>query len=96
MNSSFRLVETDFLSSGNSILLFRALLKFWKFGGGNYFKKNYSRKLFYIVEINFFHFLDIFASESYFSSRGNVFLNEFFILYGGDGFLSGGNCFFFI
>ena len=36
-NSSFRLVETDFLSSGNSILSFKALLKFWKFWGNNCF-----------------------------------------------------------
>ena len=27
-------------ASGNSILLFRALLKFLKFGGSNFFKKN--------------------------------------------------------
>ena len=35
----------------------------------------------------FFHFSDTPASESYFLSSGNVFLNEFFILYRGDGFL---------
>ena len=33
MNSSFRLVKTDFMSSGKSIFLFRALLKLLKFGG---------------------------------------------------------------
>ena len=39
-NSSFRLVETNFLSSRNSIVLFRALLKILKFGGSNLFKRN--------------------------------------------------------
>ena len=34
-----------------------------------------------------FSFLDTPASESYFLSSENVFLNEFFIPYGGDGFL---------
>ena len=32
-NSSFRLVKMDFMSSGKSIFLFRALLKLLKFGG---------------------------------------------------------------
>ena len=35
--SPFQLVETDFLFSGNSILLFITLLKFLKFGGSNFF-----------------------------------------------------------
>ena len=35
----------------------------------------------------FFHFSDTPARESYFLSSGNVFLNEFFVPYGGDGFL---------
>ena len=39
-NSSFMLVEMDFLSSGNSILPFRTLLKFLKFASGTYFKIN--------------------------------------------------------
>ena len=39
-NSLSSLLETDFVSTGSSILLFRALLKFWKFGGGNFFKGN--------------------------------------------------------
>ena len=37
------------------------------------------------MEVNFFHFPDTLVSESYFSSSGNVFLNEFFIPYGGGG-----------
>ena len=41
---------------------------------------------FVLMEVNFFHFSDTPASESYFSSSGNVFLNEFFILYDEDGF----------
>ena len=40
MNSSFLLVETNFLSCRNSIVLFRALLKILKFGGSNLFKRN--------------------------------------------------------
>ena len=39
-NSSSRLVETVFMSSGNSILLFRVLLKFLKFGASNFLKIN--------------------------------------------------------
>ena len=38
-NSSFLLVETYFLCSRNSIVLFRALLKILKFGGSNLFKR---------------------------------------------------------
>ena len=41
----------------------------------------------------FFQFSDTPASERYFLSSGNVFLNKFFISYGGDGF-SGENLFF--
>ena len=50
---------------------------------------------FVLMEVTFFHFSDTPASESYFSSSGNVFLNEFFILYDEDGFLSCGNRFLF-
>ena len=39
-NSSFQLVETNFLSSRNSIVIFRALLKILNFGGSNLFKRN--------------------------------------------------------
>ena len=41
----------------------------------------------------FFHFSDTPASEMNFLSSGNVFLNKFFIPYGGDGF-SGENLFY--
>ena len=65
-SSSFRLVDMVFLSSGNSILLFRALLKFLKFGGSNFFQeKPYScswKLIFWVVEVNFFHFSDTLAS----------------------------------
>ena len=37
---SFWLVETNFLSSRNSSVLFRALLKILKFGGSKLFKRN--------------------------------------------------------
>ena len=39
-NFSFWLVETNFLSSRNSSVLFRALLKILKFGGSKLFKRN--------------------------------------------------------
>ena len=38
------------------------------------------------MEVIFFHFLDTPAGERYFLSSGNVFLNKFFIPYGGGGF----------
>ena len=37
-------------------------------------------------EVFFFHFSDAPAGERYFLSSGNVYINEFFIVYGGDGF----------
>ena len=37
------------------------------------------------MEVNFFHFSDIPASERYFWSSRDVFLNGFFIPYGVDG-----------
>ena len=39
-SSLFWLVGTDFLPSGNSILLFRAFLKFLQFEDSNFFKGN--------------------------------------------------------
>ena len=38
--NEWKLMEMDFLSRGNSILLLRALMKFLKFGGGEFFKRN--------------------------------------------------------
>ena len=90
--SSFQLVETDFLSSGNRILSLRVLLKFLKFKCTNIFLRE---TLFLLVETDFlakffffffFNFSDTPPNESYFLPSGNVFLNEFFIPYGGDGF----------
>ena len=83
-NTSFRLTQMNFLSSENSILLFRTLLKFWKFWRWKFFyEKPYScsRKLIVcLVEVFFFpFFFDTPASENFFSSNGNVFLNKFFI-----------------
>ena len=72
-NSSFRLVETDFLSSGNNNFLFRALLKLLKFGGSN---SCLWKLIFWLGELIFSHFSDNPSSESYFSSSGNIFLNE--------------------
>ena len=41
------------------------------------------------MEVFFSHFSDTPASESYFLSSGNVFLNKFFIPYGGEPFSCG-------
>ena len=38
------------------------------------------------MEIDFFHFSGTPVRESYFSSSGEIVLNEFFIPYSGDGF----------
>ena len=89
-SSSFRIVETNFRSSGNIILLSRALLKFFKFRNSNFLgtllKKPQSKLIFWQVEIIFFYFSDTPASESYLSSSGKVFLNAFFIPCGGNKF----------
>ena len=82
-NSSFWLVKTDFLSSGKSIFLFRALLKLLKFGCGN---SCMWKLIFWLVELIFSHFSETPSTESYFSSGGNVFLNESSNPYGGDPF----------
>ena len=59
-------------------------------GVATFFKeKPYSclwKLIFWLAEVNFFHFSDIPASESYFPSSGNLFSNKFFIWYGGGGF----------
>ena len=90
MNSSVRLVETNFLSSRNSIVSFRALLKFLKFG-----RINLRKTLFLLVETDFlatrsqffpFFRYSFLLVKGIFFSRGNIFLNEFLIPYGGDGF----------
>ena len=83
-NSSFRLVETDFLSIGKSIFLFRALLKLLKFGGGNFCLW---KLIFWLGELIFFLFSDTPSSESYFPSSGNKFLNQFSNPYGVSFFL---------
>ena len=88
MNSSFRLVETNFLSSRNSIVLFRALLKV--LGVATFLRETYYfcswKLIFWLVKVNFFHFLGTPASERYFLSGENVFLHKFFIPYRGGGF----------
>ena len=91
--SSFQLVETDFLSSGNRILSLRVLLKFLKFKCSNIFLRE---TLFLLVETDFltnfffffffFHLSDTAPNEGYFLPSGNGFLNEFFIPYGGEEF----------
>ena len=90
-SSSFRIVETNFRSSGNVILLFRALLKFFKFRNSNFLKRNLIEETsietdFLASGSYFFPFSDTPASESYLSSSGKVFLNAFFIPYGGNKF----------
>ena len=86
-----QLAETNFLSSKNSIISFRALLKILKFGGINVFKTNvisaHRTGFFWLVEVNFFHFSDIPARKRYFLPIGNVILNNFFFIpYGGGRF----------
>ena len=80
---SFRLAETDFLSSGKSAFLFRALLKVLKFGGTN---SCLWKLICCLVELIFSHFSDSPSSESYFQSGANVFWNESSNPYGGDAF----------
>ena len=82
-NSSFRLVKTDFLSNRKSIFLFRALLKLLKFRCGN---SCLWKLIFWLIELIFSHFSDTCSSESYFSSGGNVFLNESSIPHGENAF----------
>ena len=70
-NLSFRLVKMNFLSSRNSLVLFRTMLKILKFRGSNHFKKLIS----WPMEVNF---SDTPSSEGYFLSSGNGFLNRLF------------------
>ena len=95
MNSSFRLVETNFLSTRNSIVLFRALLKV--LGIATFLRETYYfcswKLIFWLVKVNFFHFLGTPASERYFLSGGNVFLHKFFFRIVETDFLSWGNRF---
>ena len=69
--------------NGKIIFLFRALLKLLKFRGGN---SCLWKLFFWLVELIFCHFSDTPSSESYFPSRGNVFLNESSNPYGGNAF----------
>ena len=88
-NSSFRLAETNFLSSRNSIVLFRVLLKILKFGGSNLFKRNLisaRENLFFSQQKLIFYNFQILLLVKAILSSGKVFLNEFFIPYGGEGF----------
>ena len=80
MSSSFRPVETNFLSSRNSIVYSVLLFYYFKIRVSN------QSKSFWLVEVNFFHFSDTPASERYSLSSGNVPLNQFAIPYGGDRF----------
>ena len=72
-NLLFRLVEKDFLSSGKSSILFRALLKLLKLGGG---KSCLWKLIFWLLELIFYHFLDTPSSESFFPSSGNAFFKR--------------------
>ena len=86
----FRLVKTNFLSSRNIIVLFRALLKILKFGGSNFFKRNLisARGKCFLASRSsfFFHFQILMLVKGIFLSNGNVFVNKCFIPYCGDGF----------
>ena len=72
-SSSFRLVETDFLSSGKSFFFIQSFVEVFEI----------RRWQFLLVETDFLasrtffpHFSDTSSSESYFPSSGNIFLNE--------------------
>ena len=85
MNFSFRLVETDSMSSRNSIIFFRALLKILKFGGSNLFKRKLISargNLFFSQQKLIFYKFPILLLVKGILSSGKVFLNEFFIPYG--------------
>ena len=59
---------TDFLSSGNSIPLFRVSLEFLKFARQLFKEKPYScscKLIFCLAEVNFFQISDTIGSESY-------------------------------
>ena len=82
-NFSFQLVATDFLSSGNSILLFSALMKFLKFP---FLKRN-------LIPDFLISWTSVFAVESYFLPSGHVFLTNFSFRMVETNFLSCGNPF---
>ena len=67
-NSSFRLLETNFLSSRNSIALFRALEDFKIRSQQHFLEKPYFcswKLIFRVVEVNYFYFSNILASERF-------------------------------
>ena len=89
-SSSIPFVETDFLSRERVFFYLELCRSFWNSGVATFFKEEpYScswKLIFWLVEVDFFHFSDTPASESFFLSSGNVFLTEFFIPCGGKGF----------
>ena len=88
-NPSFRLVETYFLSSGNSIFLFGAFSLLLETNGANQFSKTFSWywKLFSLIFL---------PEEAEFINSGNVFFKECFILCSGNWFSGQYEPFFYI
>ena len=84
VNPSFRVVETYFLSSGNSTLLFRALFVLFEtvieIKRTNFERKSFSCQW---KPSSIFQ-----PEEAIFSSSGKVFFNECFIPISGDAFFS--------
>ena len=81
-NSSFRLVETDFCLVA-TVFLYSELC--WKFRNLEPYSCSW-KLIFWLVEVTFLHLPGTPASESYFPSSGNVFLNKYFLLYSEEGF----------
>ena len=84
-NPLFRLVETYFLSSGNSILLFRAFFSDVRNHYWNYWEPNLKEKHFR-ARGNHFLWLFFLSEKTVFPYRGNVFFNKCFIPGSGNGF----------
>ena len=87
-NSSFWLMETSFLSSGNSIVLFRVffcwLKLLLKLEGSKFLKKNHITA----SEHQFLKFFQrFFKVEAAFPCSGNIFFNKSFIRVVGMNFL---------
>ena len=82
-NFSFLSVETDFLRRGNSILPFRALLKFLKFVVKRLFKRIFNsvwwRRIFCLVETGFFYLIFFLQVETITEISENLFFGKDFI-----------------
>ena len=95
-NHSFRLVETSFLSDGNSIVLFRFFFSQWKlllkFDKSRFVQTNHDP----VSGHQFFQLPQrLFQGEAAILCSGNVFFNKLLIRLKEANFLASGNSFFF-